>query len=138
MRKGYSVLRNFSWIENYKLWCVAANSFQVLKYLWYLLIVFSSQHCLYIKERFYIKSWNVFWCRSWGNRYSFTKSKMKRYWELLIVKYKFPRCATKCSGKNTAVIWFFLWKVAISYFWEINDWVGINNLYCLVSCTKSL
>ena len=56
------------------------DSVQILKHCWCFLIVFSW---------FYIKCWNVFWCRSCGNRYSFTKSKVKKYyWELLIVGYK--------------------------------------------------
>ena len=52
-------------------WCAVAHSFQVLKYCWYFLdffIVFSSRHCLYIKGRFCIKCWNVFWGCSCVNR----------------------------------------------------------------------
>ena len=58
-------------------WFSVVHSFQVFKYCWYFLIVFSSRHCLYIKGRFFIKRWNVFWRCSCGNRYSFTKSKRK-------------------------------------------------------------
>ena len=80
---------SYRWRPWCRCWCAVAHSFQVLKYYWYFLIVFLSRHCLYIKGRFYIKCCNVFWCRSCGNRYSFTKSKMKKYyWELLIVGYK--------------------------------------------------
>ena len=58
-------------------WFLVVHSFQVFKYYWYFLIVFSSRHCLYIEGRFFIKSWNVFWRCSCGNRYNFTKSKRK-------------------------------------------------------------
>ena len=104
-----------------------------------ILIVFPSWYCLHIKGRFYIKCWNVFWCHTCGNRCSFTKSKMKNYYlELLIAGYKFARCESKSSGQKTAASRIFLWKVAIPYFWETNDWVKITSIAwcCALNCYK--
>ena len=122
--------------------CAVAHFFQVVKHCWYFLIVFSSRYCLYIKRRFFIKCWNVFWLCSCGNRYSLQSLKGKillrinRSWV-----QNFPKYKSKCSDQNTKVVRFYPWKM---YPWnslilsKANDRIEIDNSCCLVLCSKRL
>ena len=57
------------------------------------------------------------------NSNSFSKSKMKKILSKIAKSWvqNFRWCESRSSDQNTAVIQFFLWKVAIPYFWEPND-----------------
>ena len=101
-------------------WCAVAHSFQVIKYYWYFLIVFSSRHCLYIRGRFCIKCWNVFWWRSCATDTVLRSLK----WKMLLRINKswvqnFPRCESNFNDQNTKEdSIFYPRKVATPYFSE--------------------
>ena len=75
------------------------------KILLVFLIVFSSQHGFYIKERFYIKCWNVHWCCSCFEKNEKILLKVTNHW-----LQDFLRCESKYSGQSTAAVRFFFGK----------------------------
>ena len=119
-------------------WFSVVHSVQVFEYCWYFLIMFPSRNCLYIKQSFFIKRWNVFWWCSCGNRYSLEVWK-ETYWELTEVGWRISQGKSqKCSDQNTKVVRFYLCAVTIPYLSEANDRIEIDNFCCLMSCSKRL
>ena len=120
-----------------------AHAFQVFKYCWYFLIVFSSRHCLYTKGGFFIKCW-TFLIKCFGGVVVAMDTVLRSAKGKILLRINkncvqnFPRYESKCSDQNTKVVRFYPWNVAIPYFSRANDRIKIDNFCCLVSCSKQL
>ena len=120
-----------------------AHTFQVFKYCWYFLIVFSSRHCLYTKGGFFIKYWKLL-IKCFGGVVVAIDTVLRSPKGKILLRINksclqnFPRYESKCSDQNTNVVRFHPWNVAIPYFSRANDRIEIDNFYCLVSSSKRL
>ena len=115
------------------------HSFQVFKYSWYFLIVFSSRHCWLSKEDFLSNAGTCFGrvAVAIGAVLRSLKGKIL----LRINKSQlqnFSRYESKCSGQNTKVVRFYPEKVAIPFFSGANDRIEIDNFCCLLARPKRL